>query len=422
MEKVLTRNFRPGEPMGLAEYEAAGGYQSLRKALQHTPQELQEMVTRANLRGRGGAGFNTGQKWSFVPMGDGVRRPKYFVVNADEMEPGTMKDRFLMEGDPHQLLEGVIISSYAIGADVAFIFLRNEYRRCERLLARAIAEAHEKHYIGRRVLGTHHRPDVRLHLSAGRYMCGEEEGLLGALEGKRAIPRPKPPFPATCGLWGRPTNVNNVETVCCVPHIVERGPEGFKALSLSSDGGTKIYGCSGRVKRPGLWELPMGTPAREILHEHAGGMREGYEFRALLPGGGSTNFLLEEHLDVKMDFSAVETVGSRLGTGTMIVMDHRTCPVGMMFSLEDFFARESCGWCTPCREGLPWIARILRALERGDGQAGDLEMLDFHVRMLKPGHTFCALAPGAIMPLQGAMKYFRGDFQRHIDERRCPWR
>lgn len=253
-------------------------------------------------------------------------------------------------------------------------------------------------------------------------MCGEETGLLNALEGRRANPRNKPPFPAVVGLWGKPTTVNNVETICCVPHIVNHGWEWFRDLSYTDDGGTKIYGASGKVRRPGLWELPMGTTAREILMEHAGGMREGVAFRGLLPGGASTNFLVEEHLDLRMDFAGLEPAGSRLGTGTMIVLDDKTCPVGMMFSLESFFARESCGWCTPCREGLPWVAKILAAMEDGQGQPEDLGILEAHIRWLGPGHTFCALAPGAVDPLKGALKYFRHDFERHIKEKRCPWR
>jgi NADH-quinone oxidoreductase subunit F len=223
------------------------------------------------------------------------------------------------------------------------------------------------------------------------------------------------------GLWGKPTVVNNVETLCNVPHIVNRGAEWFKGASRSGDGGTKLYGVSGRVKRPGLWELPMGTPLREILEEHAGGMRDGYRFRGVLPGGASTDFLVEEHLDVAMDFDAVQKAGSRLGTGTMVVLDDRTCPVGFVHNLEKFFAQESCGWCTPCRDGLPWVERTLRALEEGRGEEGDIETLRRHARLLGPGATFCAFAPGAVEPLQSALKYFEDDFRSHISEHRCPW-
>ena len=387
-----------------------------------TPDDVLREVTTSNLRGRGGAGFPTGQKWSFVPRGPDAPRTKYLVVNADEMEPGAFKDRLLLEGNPHQLIEGVIVSAFAIEANVAYIFLRAEYTLAAKRLERAIAEAYAEGFLGKNILDSGFDLDLHLHSSAGRYICGEETALLNGLEGRRAIPRAKPPFPQASGLWGRPTVVNNVETLCNVPHIVNRGAEWFRSLSRSSDGGTKIYGVSGRVKRPGAWELPMGTSAREILEDHAGGMRDGSAFRALLPGGASTEFLLEEHLDVPMDFTSVQEVGSRLGTGTMIVLDDRTCPVGMLRNLEHFFAQESCGWCTPCRDGLPWTERILAAIEAGEGEAQDLEILAMHTAFLGPGKTFCALAPGAMEPLQSGLKYFRADFERHIAERRCPWR
>jgi NADH-quinone oxidoreductase subunit F len=423
MERPLTKNIHPDqEPLAIDEYEREGGYQGLRKALSMTPQEVQQEVKASTLRGRGGAGFPTGVKWSFVPMGADARRPKYLVVNADEMEPGTFKDRLLLEGDPHQMIEGAVISSYAIEADIAYIFVRWAYKLAARRLERAIAEAYERGYVGKNILGSGYSLDVYLHTSAGRYMCGEETGLLNALEGKRANPRAKPPYPQSSGLWGRPTVVNNVETLCCVPHILANGADWFKGLSLTDDGGTKLYGASGRVKHPGLWELPMGTTVREILEEHAGGMQDGYRFRGLLPGGASTDFLVQEHLDVKMDFASVQQAGSRLGTGTIVVLDDRTCPIGMVLNLEQFFARESCGWCTPCRDGLPWTAQILGALEAGKGEPGDLNTLKMHTWMLGPGATFCALAPGAMEPLQSALVHFRDDFERHITERRCPWR
>jgi NADH-quinone oxidoreductase subunit F len=423
MERPLTRNIRPDrEPPSLKEYERAGGYQSVRKALQSmTPQEVMEAVKNSNLRGRGGAGFLTGVKWSFVPMGDDAPRPKYLIANADEMEPGTFKDRLLMEGDPHQLIEGMIVSAYAIQADVAYIFLRCEYKLSEKRLRRAIAEAYRSNYLGRNILGSDYSLELHLHLSAGRYMCGEETGLLNALEGKRATPRARPPYPQVSGLWGKPTIVNNVETLCNVPHIINHGVEWYKGLSHTDEGGTKIYGASGKVNRPGAWELPMGTTIRELLEEHAGGMREGLKFRGLIPGGASTDFLVEEHLDVKMDYASVQKAGSRMGTGAMIILDDQTCPVGLVHNLEHFFAQESCGWCTPCREGLPWTERILQAIEEGQGRMEDLEVLDFHAKYLGPGNTFCALAPGAVEPLQSALKYFREDFEQHIRERRCPW-
>ncbi len=423
-ETPLTRNIHPGQPApDLQKFEKAGGYQALRKALlKMSPAEVTDEVKKSNLRGRGGAGFPTGMKWSFVPMGEDAPHPKYLVVNGDEMEPGTFKDRLLLEGDPHQLIEGAILSAYAIGAQVGYIFLRWAYHPSAEALKRALAEAYQAGYLGKNILGTGYNLDITLHISSGRYMSGEETGLLNNLEGKRAIPRNKPPYPQVSGLWGKPTIVNNVETLCCVPHIVQNGADWFKKLSLTEDGGTKIYGASGKVNRPGLWELPMGTSLGELINEHAGGMRPGHKFRGVLPGGASTDFLVEEHMEVKMDYTHVESAGSRLGTGTMIVLDDRSCPVGMLHNLEMFFARESCGWCTPCREGLPWTARVLQALEEGQGRPQDLEILEFHTRMLGPGRTFCALAPGAMEPLQSALKYFRPDFEQHIRDARCPWR
>jgi NADH-quinone oxidoreductase subunit F len=423
MERPLTQRIRQGlEPPWIAEYEKTGGYQAARLAVTtHTPVEIQQMVTAANLRGRGGAGFPTGKKWSVVPMGEAAPRPKYLVVNADEMEPGTFKDRILLEGDPHQMVESMIIAGFAIEADCGYIFLRDEYRTAARRLERAIDEARRRGYLGHRVFGSAFSFDVFLHRSAGRYICGEETALLNALEGKRAIPRAKPPYPQTAGLWGRPTVVQNVETLYNVPHIVLRGPDWYKRLARGKDGGTKIYGISGRVRHPGWWELPMGTSAEELLMEHAGGMRDGVRFRGLLPGGASTAFLVEAHLSLPMDFSSIPLTVSRLGTGTMVVLDDQTCPVGFLANLERFFAQESCGWCTPCREGLPWVYRMLEALETGAGTASDVDLLLAHTSLLAFGHTFCALAPGAADPLKSALQYFREDFDRHVTGPGCPY-
>jgi NADH-quinone oxidoreductase subunit F len=417
MSKPLTQDIRPDRsPLTLAEYEAKGGYLGLRKALAMTPVQVQQAVTAANLKGRGGAGFPTGMKWSFVPVVGSPADSKghrYMVVNADEKEPGTMKDRWLMEGNPHELIEGALIAAHAVAADILYIFLRREYLTCAANLTRAIAEAKDKKLTG--------NVEIRFHQSIGRYMCGEESGLLNALEGRRATPRAKPPFPQVSGLWGRPTVVNNVETLCNVPHILREGADWYKALSTSPDAGTKLYGVSGKVKQPGLWEMPMGTTIREIL-DLAGGMQDGLTLRGLIPGGASTDFLGPDKLDVKMDFDSVAKAGSRLGTGTMVVLDDHTCPVGMVLSLEKFFARESCGFCTPCREGLPWVARILEALEEGHGEMHDLEILEEQSRLLAPGRTFCALAPGAVEPLQSALKLFRDDFEQHVKQKRCPWK
>ena len=424
MNKPLTQNIDPKRgPLDLKKYEKAGGYTALKKALKDMePGDVTKVVKDSGLRGRGGAGFPAGVKWGFVPMGDDAPHPKYLVCNADEMEPGTYKDRLLMEQDPHLLVESMIVAAYAIQADIGYIFLRAEYVESEKALRRAIAEAYDKKYLGKNILGTKWTYDLFIHTSAGRYICGEETALLNALEGKRAIPRAKPPFPPVVGLFGKPTIVNNVETLCNVPHIVNNGAVWFKELSKTDDAGTKLYGVSGKVKKPGLWELPMGTTMREIIEEHAGGMQDGVTFRGVIPGGASTDFLVEEHYDLPMDYTEVQKAGSRLGTGTMIMLDDKTCPVGMVHSLEKFFARESCGFCTPCRDGLPWVEKILWALEEGEGREDDIATLEMHSRFLGPGRTFCAFAPGAVEPLQSAIKYFRDDIQRHIKEQRCPWR
>jgi len=422
MEKPLTRNIEAFQtPVSLKDYEKNGGYQAIKNMFQKDPKDIQKLVKDSNLKGRGGAGFSTGMKWSFVPMSDDFPH-KYLICNADEMEPGTFKDRLLLEGDPHLLIEGMVLSAYAIQADKGYIFLRWAYKEAAEILTRAIQEAYDAGYLGKNLSGSRYTFDLALHTSVGRYMCGEETGLLNALEGKRAIPRAKPPYPQTSGLFGKPSIVNNVETLCCIPGIVNNGVEWFKSLSLTDEGGTKLYGVSGRVKKPGLWELPLGTTMREIIDDYAGGMLEGYKFKGALPGGASTDFLIEEHLDAKMDYSSIQQYGSRLGTGTIIILDDKTCPVGMVHNLEHFFAQESCGWCTPCREGLPWTEKILKAIDDGGGKMEDLDLLEMHSKRLGPGNTFCALAPGAVEPLQSALKYFRNDFEDHINKKTCPWR
>ena len=414
-----------GGPVFMDDYVSGGGYQAVQKAFREmTPAEVVELVKDANLCGRGGAGFPTGIKWGFVAQGDAADGGvKYLVCNGDEMEPGTFKDRYLIEYNPHILIEGMILGAYAIQAEQAYVFLRGEYHFPKSQLAKAIQEAKDSGFLGDNILGSGFNLDLRIHSSGGRYICGEETALLNALEGKRAQPRTKPPFPPASGAWGRPTIVNNVETFCNVPAIVMNGAQWFIDLGLTEDAGTKIYGVSGRVNKPGLWELPMGTTIREIIDEHAGGMRDGYGLRGLLPGGASTDFLVEEHFDLPMDYSAIRDAGSRMGTGTMILMDDSICPVDMSRNLQHFFAQESCGFCTPCREGLPWVERLLMKIEVGEGEEGDLELLDRNAAYIgAPGNTFCLHATGAIEPLQSALKYFRDDFETHIRERRCPYR
>ncbi len=424
MERPLTKHIIPGSPpLNLKDYIQSGGHNGTNKALKEmTPSEVTNLVKASNLLGRGGAGFPTGVKWSLVPMDDEITGPKYLVCNADEMEPGTFKDRYLLEGNPHQLIAGMIISAYAIQAEKAYIFIRWAYKKAESGLRKALAEAYKAGYLGKNILGSGFDLDLYVHSSAGRYICGEETALLNSLEGKRATPRTKPPFPAISGLFGKPTVVNNVETLSWISHIVENGAEWFKSLSLTGTGGTKLYGVSGRVKNPGTWELPLGTTVRELLEEHAGGMADGYMFRGALPGGVSTDFLTKEHLDVKMDFATVAAAGSRLGTGTMVILDDKTCPVAFIHNIEKFFALESCGWCTPCREGLPWVEKMLALIEGGTGKMEYLDILKFHAKYMGPGNTFCAHAPGAAEPLQSGLNYFYDDFVKHINEKKCPWR
>ncbi|MBL4819318.1 MAG: NADH-quinone oxidoreductase subunit NuoF [Deltaproteobacteria bacterium] len=414
-KKPLTQHIRTdGEMIGFQEYIQLGGYQAVQKAKQMAPQDVTKLVSDSGLGGRGGAGFSTGFKMSAVPMGDDASKTKYLICNADEMEPGTFKDRLLLECHPHQLIEGMMISAHAIQATVAYIFVRGEYKLSIQRLEHAVQEAYAQGLLGQGL-------EMYVHASAGRYICGEETALLNALEGKRATPRAKPPFPQTVGLWGKPTLVNNVETLSCLPHIVNHGAEWFKSLSKTADAGTKLYGLSGHVNNPGLFELPMGTTARELIEVHAGGMKDGRKFRALLPGGASTDFWLEDKLDVPMDFSSTAKIRTRMGTGTIIILDDKTCPVGMLLSLERFFKQESCGWCTPCRDGLTWVEKILQAFENGEGREEDIEQLERHARLLGPGSTFCALAPGAASPLGTGMKYFKEEFLKHIDEKRCPY-
>ena len=414
-----------GGPVDLAAYEAHEGYAGARKALASmTPDEVTALVKDANLRGRGGAGFPTGLKWSFVPQGDKADGGlKYLVCNGDEMEPGTFKDRYLLECNPHLLVEGMIIGAWAIGAEQGYVFLRGEYHLPYRRLQAAIDEAYAKGHLGENLFGGGFNFDLRIHRSAGRYICGEETALLNALEGKRGQPRTKPPFPPASGAWGRPTIVNNVETFCNVPAIARNDADWYQELGIGEDAGTKLYGVSGRVNKPGLWELPIGTPIREIIDQQAGGMQEGYQLRGLLPGGASTDFLVEQHFDLAMDYGTIQAAGSRMGTGTMILMDDSICPVDMCRNLEHFFAQESCGFCTPCREGLPWVEALLTDIEEGRASEGDLELLERNATFIGGvTNTFCLHAPGAIEPLASALRYFREDFEEHIRTGACKYR
>jgi NADH-quinone oxidoreductase subunit F len=419
VEPVLTRNIAPGRaPLSLREYEQAGGYAALRQAMRLGPEETRRLVEAADLRGRGGAGYPAGKKWAALPPYEQSPQPRLIFVNCDEMEPGTFKDRYLVEGDPHQVLEGTILAAYACRITRGYIFVRAEYVEPYRVLEGALAEAREAGYLGRNLLGSGWDFDLHLHASAGRYMCGEALALLNAMEGGRALPRTKPPYAANSGAWGKPSIVNNVETLCCVPHIIARGPEWFRDLGKATDAGTKVYGISGRVKRPGSYELPMGTTLRELL-EVAGGMQEGYAFRAALPGGASSMFL--EDLEVPLEFEALKRIGVYFGTGSAVILDDQTCPVAMTHNLQRFFARESCGWCTPCREGLPWLEQILSDLEQGRGRPGDLELLEELAGQIH-GNTFCTLALGAVVSLESGLRKFRADYEAHVRLGRCPYR
>ncbi|CAL4319454.1 NADH-quinone oxidoreductase subunit NuoF [Buchnera aphidicola] len=399
----------------ISEYSKKNGYSALKKVFkQMTPQEIITMVKSSELRGRGGAGFFTGIKWGLMPSKkEGV--PRYLVCNADEMEPGTYKDRFLLEKIPHQLIEGMIIAGFALQACKGYIFLRGEYIDAKNILKRSLIEAKNMGYLGKNILGSFFNFDIILHTGAGRYICGEETALLNSLEGYRANPRLKPPFPAEIGLWGKPTCVNNVETLSNIPSIILNGPKWYKTLSNSKDHGTKLMGFSGKVNNPGLWEVPFGISAREILERYARGMKKGFSLKAWQPGGAGTDFLTDKDIDVQMDFENIQKIGSRFGTGLAMAVDHTINMVSLVLNLEKFFSRESCGLCTPCRDGLPWIVNILDSLEKGCGRPGSIEILEDLCFQLGPGKTVCAHAPGAIEPLQSAMKHFRSEFSQGIN-------
>jgi NADH-quinone oxidoreductase subunit F len=377
------------------------------------------MVKSSGLRGRGGAGFPTGLKWSFLPKQ--TEKPVYLCVNADESEPGTFKDREIIEFDPHQLLEGIIITSYAIRCHKAFIYIRGEFFFGAKVLDGAIAEAQAKGYLGKNVFGSGFDLDVVVHRGAGAYICGEETGLIESLEGKRAYPRVKPPFPAAYGVFGSPTIVNNVETLACVPHIISRGPEWFKSIGPEKGPGPKLYCVSGHVERPGIYELPMGTPLREILYTHCGGIPGGRKLKAVIPGGSSVPVFTAEEIDVPMDFDSVAKAGSLLGSAGIIVMDDSTCMVRALEVIARFYHHESCGQCTPCREGTGWLHKVLRHLEDGTGRDEDLQLLvDISDNMM--GNTVCVLADAAAMPTKSFVSKFRDEFVEHVRLGRCPLR
>ena len=417
--RVLTSRWDDPKAWHIDRYLELDGYASLEAAFRQSPEDLVQLVKDSGLRGRGGAGFPTGMKWGFLAKGTG--KPTYLVVNADEGEPGTFKDMELLERDPHALVEGIIVSAYAIGCHQAFIYLRGECAFAGRRLAGAIAQAYERGYLGRNILGSGFDLDVVLHRGAGAYICGEETALLSSLEGQRGQPKLRPPFPAVEGLYRAPTTVNNVETIATVPWIVRKGVEWFRSMGTDKSPGPKIFSVSGRVKRPGNYELPLGVTAREVIMEVAGGLPSGAQLKAWTPGGSSTPFLTADHLDTGLDFESVQAAGSLLGTGAVMVLDERTCMVGACLNLTEFYAHESCGKCTPCREGTFWMERVLRRLEHGQGRKEDLDLLaDICGNMF--GRVFCALGDGATSPIVSSLKYFRDEFEQHVTEGGCPFR
>jgi NADH-quinone oxidoreductase subunit F len=420
-ERVLTRyKDVPGYTGSLRDYVAAGGYRALPKVVtEMTPAQVVDAVKRSGLRGRGGAGFPTGMKWGFIPKES--PRPIYLVVNADESEPGTFKDRMLVEEEPHQLIEGIVLASYAIGCRQAFIYCRGEFVEGARVLQRALAEAYEAGYLGTNIQGSGYSLEVVLHRGAGAYICGEETGLLESLEGKRGQPRPKPPFPAVSGLYRSPTVVNNVETLSNIPHILLRGPEWFAGIGPAKSAGPRLFSVSGHVARPGNYELPMSVTLRELIFEHAGGVPAPGRLKAVIPGGSSAPVLTPAHLDVAMDFDSLAAAGSMGGSGGVIVMDHTTCMVHVGEIVSRFYHHESCGQCTQCREGTAWLHKILARIEHGRGRREDLDqLLDLCDNM--KGKTICVLSDAAAMPIESYLKYFRDEFEAHVRERRCPFR
>ena len=418
--QVLFQNRHPDRIATFEEYRAGGGYEALTGALaRRTPAEVREIVLDAALLGRGGAAFPAGRKMATIA--EDAPHPRFIICNADEMEPGTFKDRVLIHADPHQLIEGIVLAAWSVQADRGIIFIRPEYENAARILERELGVARANGFLGGNILGSGYAFDIVVHRSAGRYICGEVTAQVNALMGRRPNPRQPPPYLTQEGLWARPTLVHNVETFACLPHIVRHGADWFKGLARSAGGaGTKIFAVSGKVRRPGCYELPLGTRLSEIIEVHAGGMLAGSEFKACLPGGASTGFLTREHYHVEMDFDALKKVGNRLGTAAVMVLDQHTCMVAATLNLMEFFARESCGWCTPCREGLPYIRDILARIEAGEGEPGFIPMLEqMKVHLYR---SYCAFAPGAAAPLESLLAHFKDELQEHIRGRACPFR
>ncbi len=403
----------------LETYRKQGGYETLAQVVgKKPPEECIEIVKASGLRGRGGAGFPAGLKWSFVPKNS--PKPKYIVCNADESEPGTFKDRELMEKNPHLLIEGVVLAGYAIGSNQGYIYFRGEFDYVQKIVDAAIAEARAAGLLGDNVAGSGYRYEIHTHLGAGAYICGEETALLSSLEGFRGQPRLKPPFPAVEGLYACPTVVNNVETLMNVPHILRHGAQWYRQWGTERSAGTKVMSVSGPVKRPGNYEIPLGLPMRTLIEspEYCGGMRDGMKVKAVIPGGSSVPMMPASQLDTPLDYESLNAVGTFLGSGGMIVIDDQTCVVDALWNMIRFYRHESCGKCTPCREGTYWMAEILERLEKGEGRETDIDLLaDVADNIL--GKSFCALGDAAAMPVQGALKHFRDEFEYHVQHKRC---
>ncbi len=419
---VLTDIWDADRPWKLSTYEDAGGYGPLKTALGMAPAAIIEAVKESGLRGRGGAGFSTGTKWSFIPQdaaAPGGGKPKYLVVNADESEPGTCKDIPLMMANPHVLVEGVIISSFAIRANTAFIYIRGEVLHVIRRVQAAVDEAYAAGHLGKDIHGSGYDLDVVVHAGAGAYICGEETALLEGLEGRRGQPRLRPPFPAVAGLYGSPTVINNVESIASVPSIIEHGADWFASMGIEKSKGYGIFSLSGHVTRPGQYEAPLGITLRELI-DLAGGMREGHILKFWTPGGSSTPLMTAEHLDVPLGFEEVAAAGSLLGTRALQLFDDTTCVVRAVLRWTEFYKHESCGKCTPCREGTWWLVQCLARLEQGNGQESDLDLLLDQCDNIF-GRSFCALADGAVAPIQSSIEYFRDEYLQHLSEGGCPF-
>jgi NADH-quinone oxidoreductase subunit F len=415
---IISKRFGIRDSRKIDVYLQNEGYQAIEKALkQMTPDQIIDEVKKSNLRGRGGAGFPTGMKWSFVPKDS--PKPKYLLCNADESEPGTCKDRPLMEMDPHQLIEGMVIAARAINSHQGYIYVRGEYRYVIDILDPAIKEAYDRGYLGKNILGSGFDFDLCTHTGAGAYECGEESALMESLEGKRGYPRIKPPFPAVVGLYGCPTVINNAETLSTVPAVIRMGGEAYAALGTPKNGGTRLYSISGHVNRPGIYELPLGFPLRRLIEEVAGGIRGGKKLKAVVPGGSSCPLLSADEIDVAMDYDSVAKIGSMLGSGGTVVLDEETCMVDFARRIMHFYAHESCGWCIPCREGTAWLRKMLDRFHQGAGTPEDIQMIDeLSKNML--GRTFCALGDAAALPTISIVKKWRNEFEEHL-QGKCPY-